>query len=229
MSGCNFLRFCLLVLQQTDLADFGVPTADASAYSKHEARATDTAERRMSLAPTQFLELSTLAETNRSGAKDDGGKPMMLQQSARDVFAADSGQPSVAERNRTWAPPPAGIGIIVKPEPDSHGHFRIETVVRGSPADLTGRVHESDVLEAVDSSSVQGCTSGQLREWVIERFGSGKVSLTVRKAADGDCWKQGDSLQVSPEGHVNLRRNEVRWPVLTIYDMTYLWPGAGEV
>ena len=174
------------------------------------------------------MQLSTFAETKQSGAKDDGGKNLM-EQSSRDVFAADSGRPFVAERTRTWAPPPAGIGIIVTPEPDSHGHFRIETVVRGSPADLTGRVHEGDVLEAVDSSSVQGCTSGQLREWVIERFGSGKVSLTVRKAAAGDCWKQGDSLQVSSEGHVNLRRNDVRWPVLTIHDVTYLWPGAGDV
>jgi len=110
-----------------------------------------------------------------------------------------------------------GIGIIVEPDPDVHGNFVIQTVVRGSPADLTGRVHENDVVEAVDGASVRGCTSAELREWVTKNALRGTVHLSLRKGTDGRFWKQGDSLQVHiavPATFIeyNLREHQTKKP-----------------
>jgi len=94
------------------------------------------------------------------------------------------------------APAPPGIGLVVEPDPDPHGHFVIGNVVEDSIAAKTGRLHDGDVIEAVDGVSVKGCTSMQLREWVVKELRKGVVTITVRKSERSLYWKQNDVLQV---------------------------------
>ena len=112
---------------------------------------------------------------------------------------------------------PPGIGIIVESDPDVNGNFAIQTVVRGSPAELTGRVHENDVVEMVDGALVRGCTSAQLRERVTKNALRGTVDLSLRKGSDGRWWKQGDVVQVHiavPATFIeyNLREHQPKKP-----------------
>jgi hypothetical protein len=98
--------------------------------------------------------------------------------------------------SHTSAGVPPGIGLVVAPDPDPQGHFVVENVVEDSIAASTGRLHVGDAIEAVDSVSVKGCSSIQLREWVVSQIRKGVVTLTVRKAARGLHWKRDDVLQV---------------------------------
>jgi hypothetical protein len=89
----------------------------------------------------------------------------------------------------------------VEPNPDAHGNFIIESVLEGSVAALTQRVHEGDIVEAVDGVAVKGCTSQQLKEWVASEIRRGVVTLSLRKGARGGAggvtpWKAGDVLLV---------------------------------
>jgi hypothetical protein len=98
--------------------------------------------------------------------------------------------------SHTSAGVPPGIGLVVAPDPDPQGYFVVENVVEDSIAASTGRLHVGDVIEAVDGVSVKGCSSIQLREWVVSQMRKGVVTLTVRKAARGLHWKRDDVLQV---------------------------------
>jgi hypothetical protein len=86
--------------------------------------------------------------------------------------------------------------LVVAPDPDPQGYFVVENVVEDSIAASTGRLHVGDIIEAVDGVSVKGCSSIQLREWVVSQMRKGVVTLTVRKAARDLHWKRDDVLQV---------------------------------
>jgi len=88
------------------------------------------------------------------------------------------------------------IGIIVEPDADADGNFVIESVVPGSVAARTARVHEGDVIEAIDGATVKGVTAQQLKEWVVTEIRKGVVTLSLRKAVRGLYWEHGDILQV---------------------------------
>ena len=109
----------------------------------------------------------------------------------------DSGAPFEIEGWRKSIDTPSpGIGLVVEPHADADGHFVVESVAEGSAAALTARVHEGDVIEEIDGKSVKGCNSFQLKEWVASELRKGVVTLSLRKAARGMCWKEGDVLQV---------------------------------
>lgn len=146
-----------------------------------------------------LLGLPTLAARNEWDSDKERHQQHPWQGTRKDLRLSSRDSGALAEiegwrKNMDTSSP--GIGLVVEPHADADGHFVVASIAEGSAAALTARVHEGDVIEEIDGKSVKGCTSFQLKEWVASELRKGVVTLSLRKAARGMCWKEGDVLQV---------------------------------
>lgn len=120
-----------------------------------------------------------------------------------------------------WSPPEpkrlAGVGLSLMQETNENSqiHVCVRKVIRGSAADLCGRVLQRDVLLAVDGRDVQGKLQDIVQNLLIGEEGT-SVSLQLKRADD---WAGRTMYTVS------LVRGSLQGSIITQYGSP--WTGTG--